>query len=203
MDKDTIKKYDEIVENWKLNTKILTNYSKFWKSTRFQSDTWFDAKEQFLLKNLMRQNTELTFGEMRRWGFDDHKRHYAERAIGSDGKVIESFAIDTNNNTVRTELSSASEECVEAFLYRWNNGYAFMDVQERVDLALTRLLSEQGVVIRKGLEVMQRAEAAREEVRGALLDAAQRVSTHVSASKLKNLADTLGLSDFIETEEDN
>ena len=111
MDKDTIKKYDEIVEHWKLNTKILTNYSKFWKSTRFQSDTWFDAKEQFLLKNLMRQNTELTFGEMRRWSFDDHKRHYAERAVGSDGKVIESFVIDTNNNTVRTELGSASEEC--------------------------------------------------------------------------------------------
>lgn len=203
MDKDTIKKYDEIVEHWKLNTKILTNYSKFWKSTRFQSDTWFDAKEQFLLKNLMRQNTELTFGEMRRWSFDDHKRHYAERAVGSDGKVIESFAIDTNNNTVRTELASASEECVEAFLYRWNNGYAFMDVQERVDLALTRLLGEQGVVIRKGLEVMQRAEAAREEVRGALLDAAEKVSAHVSVSKLKNLAASLGLSDFIETEEDN
>lgn len=203
MDKDTIKKYDEIVEHWKLNTKILTNYSKFWKSTRFQSDTWFDAKEQFLLKNLMRQNTELTFGEMRRWSFDDHKRHYAERAVGSDGKVIESFAIDTNNNTVRTELASASEECVEAFLYRWNNGYAFKDVQERVDLALTRLLTEQGVVIRKGLEVMQRAEAAREEVRGALLDAAEKVSAHVSVSKLKNLANSLGLSDFIETEEDN
>jgi len=203
MDKDTIKKYDEIVEHWKLNTKILTNYSKFWKSTRFQSDTWFDAKEQFLLKNLMRQNTELTFGEMRRWSFDDHKRHYAERAMGSDGKVIESFAIDTNNNTVRTELSSASEECVEAFLYRWNNGYAFMDVQERVDLALTRLLSEQGAVVRKGLVVMQRAEAAREEVRGALLDAAEKVSAHVSVSKLRNLAESLGLSDFIETEEDN
>ena len=203
MDKTTIKRYDEIVEYWKLNTKVLTNHSKFWKSTRFNSETWFDAKEAFLLKNLMRTNTELTFGEMKRWSFDDHKRHYAERALGSDGKVLASFIIETNNNTVRTELASASEECVEAFLYRWNNGYAFMDVQERVDLALTRLLAEQGVVIRKGLEVMQRAEAAREEVRGALLDAAEKVSAHVSVSKLKNLADSLGLSDFIETEEDN
>ena len=198
MDKNTIKRYDEIVEHWSLNTKILTNHSKYWKSSRFNSETWFDAKEAFLLKNLMRTNTELTFGDMKRWSFDEHKQHYTERALGSDGKVLECFTVDINNNTVRTELGSASEECQEAFLYRWNNGYAFMDVQERLDLAIKRLLTKQGDVVRKGLETMQRAEAAREEVRGALLEAAERVTTPVSVTKLKNLAESLGLSDFVE-----
>ena len=198
MDKNTIKKYDEIVEHWSLNTKILTNHSKYWKSSRFNSETWFDAKEAFLLKNMMRTNTELTFGDMKRWSFDEHKQHYTERALGSDGKVLECFTVDINNNTVRTELGSASEECQEAFLYRWNNGYAFMDVQERLDLAIKRLLTKQGDVVRKGLETMQRAEAAREEVRGALLEAAERVTTPVSVTKLKNLAESLGLSDFVE-----
>lgn len=201
MDKTTIKKYDEIVEHWGLNTNILTNYSKFWKTARFQSETWFDAKEQFLLKNLMRQNTELTFGDMRSWTFDDHKRHYAERALSSDGKVMEQFTVDTNNNTIKTELAAASEECVEAFLYRWNHGYAFSDVQGRVDLALNRLLLAQGKEIRRGLEVMKKAEDAREEVRAAILNAATKVSAHVSVSKLENLASSLGLSDFIEEED--
>ena len=67
MDKENVKKFDEYAEIWGLPTAILTNRSKFWKQSRFQSDMWFDGKEQFILKNLMRQNTELTFGEMKRW----------------------------------------------------------------------------------------------------------------------------------------
>jgi hypothetical protein len=203
MDKDNVKKFDEYAEIWSLNTAILTNRSKFWKQSRFQSDMWFDGKEQFILKNLMRQNTELTFGEMRHWNFDDCKRHYQERALDSNGVILESFKINMNNSTVSQELSAASEECREAFLFRWNNGYAFMDVSERVDLALKRVNEAKSIQVKAALKKMQQAEKAREEVRGILNDGAKQVSSPRAAAVLMNMAASLGLSDYLESDEED
>ena len=204
MSKELVKKYDEIVKHWNLNTKILTSHSSFWKSSRFQSEMWFESKEQFVLKNLMRQNTELTFQVMRNWSPADHKKFYAERAVGSDGRTLDAFKIDPGNTgtTVSAELSNTSDECREAFIYRWNNGYAFMAVAERVDLALQRWLTVQGENVTDTIRRMQEAEKARDEVRDVLESASAAVSTEVASLKLRNLADSLGLGDFLEDSTD-
>lgn len=199
MSKELVKKYDEIVKHWNLNTKILTSHSSFWKSSRFQSEMWFESKEQFVLKNFMRQNTELTFHEMRAWSPADHKKFYLERAQGSDGRTLEAFQIDSSSTgTISAELSNTSDECREAFIYRWNNGYAFMEVAERVDLALERWLTVQGENVTDTIRRMQEAEKARAEVRDVLESASAAVSTEVASLKLRNLAESLGLVDFLE-----
>ena len=203
MSKELVKKYDEIVKHWNLNTKILTSHSSFWKSSRFQSEMWFESKEQFVLKNLMRQNTELIFQEMRSWGPADHKKFYVERALGSDGRTLEAFKLDSSSTgTISAELSNTSDECREAFIHRWNDGYAFMEVAERVDLALQRWLTTQGENVTETIRRMQEAEKARDEVRDVLESASAAVSTEVASLKLRNLADNLGLVDFLEDSTD-
>ena len=201
MSKELVKKHDEIVKHWNLNTKILTSHSSFWKSSRFQSEMWFDAKEQFVLKNLMRQNTELTFSDMRNWSPSEHKKFYQERVIGSDGRALPDFLINLGNSTIAGELSNTSDECRDAFIFRWDNGYAFMDVAERIDLALQRWLEAHGKDVSAVLRKMQEAEKARDEVRGLLEAASTRVSSEVASMKLRTLADSLGLVEFLEDDE--
>jgi len=181
----------------------MTSHSSFWKSSRFQSEMWFESKEQFVLKNLMRQNTELIFQEMRSWGPADHKKFYVERALGSDGRTLDAFKLDSSSTgTISAELSNTSDECREAFIFRWNNGYAFMEVAERVALALERWLTDQGENVTETIRRMQEAEKARDEVRDVLENASAAVSTEVASLKLRNLADNLGLVDFLEDSTD-
>ena len=49
---------------------------------------------------------------------------------------------------------------------------------------------------------MQEAEKARDEVRDVLESASAAVSTEVASLKLRNLADNLGLVDFLEDSTD-
>jgi hypothetical protein len=48
---------------------------------------------------------------------------------------------------------------------------------------------------------MQEAEKARDEVRGLLEAASTRVSSEVASMKLRTLADSLGLAEFLEDDE--
>ena len=77
-----------------------------------------------------------------------------------------------------------------------------MDVAERVDLALQRWLTAQGENVTETIRRMQEAEKARDEVRDVLESASAAVSTEVASLKLRNLADSLGLVDFLEDSTD-
>ena len=117
--------------------------------------------------------------------------------------LLKRFKIDSSSTgTISAELSNTSDECREAFTFRWNNGYAFMDVAERVDLALQRWLTAQGENVTETIRRMQEAEKARDEVRDVLESASAAVSTEVASLKLRNLADSLGLVDFLEDSTD-
>ena len=197
-----IEKYDDMVRKYGLSHNIATNKSKGIWANQIPSDHLFQTYEQFVCKRLANQTFGIKWPELEDWGPKECRKFYNERLM--EGTVLPTqYHLNQSDNAIATTLAGTTPETREVLAYRWNNGYAFMDVSERVDLALKRVNEAKSIQVKAALKKMQQAEKAREEVRGILNDGAKQVSSPRAAAVLMNMAASLGLSDYLESDEED
>jgi hypothetical protein len=98
----------------------------------------------FFVRRTANKHFDVSFSDMRMWGPKECLDFYSERLVSSDGKIREPYSKDNRDSNIRKHIGGQSDEFFEVFTYRWNNGYAFTDYKERIQIALGRHAAAKG-----------------------------------------------------------
>jgi len=198
--KTTIKNLDAAVDYFDFPHFICSNLSTKKRGTA--GEQIYEARDIFFMRNLLNNKFKVTYEETRRWGFDECQKQYRARLLNSDGVTHLEYRIDMEINAVAREMQGQTPETVSDWVSRWDNGLAFTDYQERVDILIERYCREKHD---KGVELLKDIKTAQGMLstsKTELAAAAATLSSTKVASMVQQLSESLSFVDHMPTSDD-
>ena len=157
----------------------------------------YEQKDIFYMRNLLNNEFKVTYEETRRWGFDECQKQYRSRLLDSKGVTHSEYRIKLDINAVSREMQGQSTETTNDWISRWDNGLAFTDYQERVDILIERYCKDKHDTGVKLLIDIKRAQGMLSTARSELAAAAGTISSAKVASMVELLSEKLSIADVL------
>lgn len=193
--KTTIKDLDATVDYFDFPHFICSNLSTKKRGTA--GEQIYEQKDIFYMRNLLNNVFKVTYEETRRWGFDECRKQYRARLLDSNGVTHSEYRIDMEINAVSREMQGQSSETTLDWISRWDNGLAFTDYQERVDILIERYCKDKHDVGVKLLKDIKTAQGMLSTARTELAAAAGTLSSAKVASMVELLSEQLSIADVL------
>lgn len=198
--KSTIKDLDAAVDYFDFPHFICSNLSTKKRGTA--GEQIYEARDIFFMRNLLNNKFKVTYEETRRWGFDDCRKQYRARLLNSDGVTHLEYRIDMGINAVAREMQGQAPETIADWISRWDNGLAFTDYQERVDMLIERYCREKHDKGVKLLKDIKTAQGMLSTAKTELIAAAATLSSTKVASMVEQLSENLSFVGLMPATED-
>jgi len=198
--KTTIKDLDAAVDYFDFPHFICSNLSTKKRGTA--GEQIYEARDIFFMRNLLNNQFKVTYEETRRWGFDECQKQYRARLLNSDGVPHLEYRVDMEINALAREMQGQTPETISDWVSRWDNGLAFTDYQERVDILIERYCQEKHG---KGVELLKDIKTAQGMLstsKTELAAAAATLSSTKVASMVQQLSEDLSFVGLLPTSED-
>ena len=174
---------DDLVEKYDLNASLCPNRSRHW-SNQIPSDMMFDHWAQFYSKRVAAKHFGMKYPELRTWGPTECDKFYRERMLVNEGQIIDLYKLDSSDSAVNVAFGTTTGEVLSVFAYRWDQGYSFLDYDERVQRGIDLLGKKEATRVAKAIRELEELEAARDS----LIENMEKVVTSPqNAARLKGL----------------
>lgn len=174
---------DDLVEKYNLDAKICPNRSRHW-SNQIPSDMMFDHWGQFYAKRVAAKHFGMKYPELRTWGPTECNEFYRERMLDKEGKILELYKLDSSDSAVNVAFGTTTGEVLGVFAYRWDEGYCFLDYDERVSRGIELLGKKESKKVADAIRALEELEAARDSL---IENVEQVVTSPQNAARLKGL----------------
>lgn len=174
---------DDLVEKYDLNASLCPNRSRHW-SNQIPSDMMFDHWAQFYSKRVAAKHFGMKYPELRTWGPTECDKFYRERMLDNEGQIIDLYKLDSSDSAVNVAFGTTTGEVLSVFAYRWDQGYSFLDYDERVQRGIELLGKKEAKRVAKAITELEELEAARDSL---IENMEQVITSPQNAARLKGL----------------
>ena len=154
----TIKQLDQIVSRYGFNTLIVPPNSELWNENEFgvkYSDVVISHDCVFFLRGIATKEFNTKYTKSKNWSLVDFNRFYQEH------KIYEHFKwediVDWTPNAWYLGDRITNDSYAKILSYRWDNGFAFMDYQARVEYMMNKHEID---LTGKGEELLEQIQAS-------------------------------------------